>query len=86
MCGIIALQRGPGARRAIPASEIVDRLDATQARLDPSADPRAVAAAAAEALEALDRLLRATDGVPALVRDPWLATRTEPAASMRVPS
>ncbi len=82
MCGIIALQRGPGARRAIPASEIVDRLDAIQARLDPSADPRAVAAAAAEALEALDRLLRATDGVAALVRDPSLGTRIEAAGSV----
>ena len=77
MCGIIALQRGPGARRTIPASEILDRLDAVQASLDPSAEPLAAASSAADALEALDRFLRTTDGVAALVRDPSIGTRIE---------
>jgi glutamine---fructose-6-phosphate transaminase (isomerizing) len=77
VCGIIALQRGPGARRSIPAPEIVGRLDAVQAALDPSQAPLASATAAAEVLEALDRLLRSTDGVAALVRDPSIGTRIE---------
>src|SRR5690606_18172933 len=68
---------GPGARRSIPASDIVDRLDAVQAALDPSTEPLAAARAAAGALEALDRLLRSTDGVAALVRDPSVGTRIE---------
>jgi len=75
VCGIIALQRGPGARRAIPAPEILDRLDAVQAAIASGQPPRPAATAAAQILEELDRLLRTTDGVAALVRDSALGTR-----------
>ena len=37
MCGIIALVRGPGARRLLPASDIVDRLDRIQRAVDGAA-------------------------------------------------
>jgi len=75
VCGIIALLRGPGARRPIPASEILERLDALQAELAAGADPLGAAAGASAVLEDLDALLRSTDGVAALVRDGSLATR-----------
>jgi len=75
VCGIIALQRGPGARRPIPAAEILDRLDALQGELGPGADPIAAAIGAASVLEELDAVLRSTDGVALLVRDGSLATR-----------
>jgi len=75
VCGIIALLRGPGARRDLPPSDVLDRLDALQAVL---AGPDAVGAArtAAELLEELDELLRTPDGVALLVRDQGVATRT----------
>lgn len=76
MCGIIALQRGPGARRTIPTSAIVERLDAVHAALE-SSEPLAAASAAAGALEDLDGLLRTTDGVATLVRHRSVSTRVE---------
>jgi len=74
VCGIIALVRGPGARRSIPAADVTDRLDALQRAL---AEPDRVTAAtaAAVALAELDRLLRSTDGVALLVRDGGIGTR-----------
>src|SRR5690606_21096548 len=75
VCGIIALQRGPGSRRSIPPAEILDRLDALPELMAPGADPVASADAASALLEELDALLRSTDGVAVLVREPHLATR-----------
>jgi glucosamine--fructose-6-phosphate aminotransferase (isomerizing) len=75
VCGIIALLRGPGERRVLPASEVLDRLDAIQRGLLDGADRVVAADAAAEGLEALDRLLRDPDGVALLVREPAVATR-----------
>jgi glucosamine--fructose-6-phosphate aminotransferase (isomerizing) len=75
VCGIIALLRGPGARRPIPAAEILDRLDALQGELRTGAEPGAAATGAASVLEELDALLRSTDGVAVLVREGSLATR-----------
>jgi glucosamine--fructose-6-phosphate aminotransferase (isomerizing) len=75
VCGIIALVRGPGARRAIPASDVLDPLTAAQRALD-GPDPVEGAGRAAELLEELDQLLRSTDGVALLVRDREAATRT----------
>ena len=80
MCGIIALLRGPGERRTLPPSDVLDCLDDVQRHL---ADPAGVAAAARQAaahLEGLDALLRSTDGVALLVRERDLATRVEAAA------
>ena len=75
MCGIIALLRGPGARRELPASSVLTRLDDIQRRLS-EPDALDAARAAAEGLEELDALLRDMDGVALLVRDRDLATRT----------
>ncbi len=79
MCGIIALLRGPGPRRALPPTEVLDRLDAVQRHLRDTADLVAAAEAASAGLEDLDRLLRSTDGVALLVRDREVATRVEAA-------
>ncbi|MGK2949500.1 MAG: SIS domain-containing protein [Acidimicrobiales bacterium] len=76
MCGIIALLRGPGARVALPSSEILERFDAVQRALT-GPDSVEAASAAAELLEELDALLRAPDGVALLVRDRDLVTRLE---------
>ncbi|MEO6317585.1 MAG: SIS domain-containing protein [Acidimicrobiales bacterium] len=75
MCGIIALLRGPGARRVLPSSEVLDRLDAIQAALS-GRDAVATSVAAADLLEELDELLRTPDGVALLVRDRDLVTRS----------
>jgi glucosamine--fructose-6-phosphate aminotransferase (isomerizing) len=75
VCGIIALLRGPGARRALPAADVLDRLDAIQRGLLGSGDRVVAAEAAAAGLEDLDRLLRDPDGVALLVREPQVATR-----------
>ena len=81
MCGIIALLRGPGARRDLPPSEVLDRLGAVQRSLD-DVDPIASADAAAELLEELDELLRTPDGVALLVRDREVAARTAAVAAV----
>ncbi len=75
MCGIIALLRGPGARSSIPAADVLDRLDALQRSLGADGALLGAAEAASGVLEDLDRLLKRTDGVALLVRDPSLATR-----------
>jgi hypothetical protein len=68
VCGIIALLRGPGSRRSIPASDVLERLDALQGHFAPGGVALSAAEAAAALLEELDRLLRSTDGVALLVR------------------
>ena len=73
MCGIIALVRGPGARRLLPDADIVDRLDRVQRCLDGHTDVVATARDSAEALAALDGILRSGDGVARLVRDQAMA-------------
>jgi len=75
VCGIIALLRGPGDRRLIPAADVLDQLDALQRHLAPDVDPLVAAEKAAALLEDLDRLLGTTDGVALLVREPQVATR-----------
>ena len=75
MCGIIALLRGPGARRDLPSSDVLDRVEAAQHALT-DADVVAAASAAAELLEQLDQLLLTPDGVALLVRDRELTART----------
>ena len=75
MCGIIALLRGPGARRDLPPSDVLDRLGSVQGALE-GADPIAAARAAAGLLEELDELLRGPDGVALLVRNEDVAART----------
>ncbi|MEQ1786307.1 MAG: SIS domain-containing protein, partial [Acidimicrobiales bacterium] len=75
MCGIIALLRGPGARRDLPPSDVLDRLEAVQHAFD-DVDHVAAARAAAGLLEELDALLRGPDGVALLVRDGEVAART----------
>jgi len=49
VCGIIALLRGPGARRDLPPSDVLDRLGSVQRSLDES-DPFDAARAAATLL------------------------------------
>ena len=79
MCGIIALLRGPGARRSLSPSEVIERLDAVHRHLAEPGDVAVVAQRAAAVLEELDALLRTTDGVALLVRERELATRVEAA-------
>ena len=74
MCGIIALVRGPGARRELPASEVLAPLEAVREALT-GHDVVLAAGAAAGHLEALDQLLRTLDGVALLVRNRELTTR-----------
>jgi glucosamine--fructose-6-phosphate aminotransferase (isomerizing) len=80
VCGIIALLRGPGARRDLPPADLLDRLTAVQRSLD-GTDPVAAAQAASGLLEELDELLRGPDGVALLVRDRELAARTAAVAA-----
>lgn len=67
--------RGPGARRDLPPSDVLDRLEAVQGALA-GLDAVDAARAAAELLEDLDELLRTPDGVALLVRGREVATRT----------
>ncbi len=75
MCGIIAVLRGPGPRREPSPREVLDPLSAAVAALTEPRDLVEAANEAATHLEAVDRLLRGTDGVAALLRDPELASR-----------
>ncbi|MET0727828.1 MAG: SIS domain-containing protein [Acidimicrobiales bacterium] len=75
MCGIIALLRGPGARRSIPAADVLGRLDAVSRDLTGSPDHPGAVEQAAVGLEQLDQLLRETDGVALLVREPRVSAR-----------
>jgi hypothetical protein len=75
VCGIIALVRGPGARRLLPPSDIVDRLDRIQRAVDGAPDPIAGAVEVATLLADLDAVLRDIDGVALLVRDQETAIR-----------
>jgi glucosamine--fructose-6-phosphate aminotransferase (isomerizing) len=80
VCGIIAILRGPGARRDLASSTVLEALDGVQQALA-HADPVTAAAAAAGILEELDAVLRGPDGVALLVRDRELATRTAAATA-----
>jgi glucosamine--fructose-6-phosphate aminotransferase (isomerizing) len=79
VCGIIALLRGPGTRRALPASDVLDCVEAIQRNLLDADDLVAAALLAASGLEELDARLRTTDGVALLVRDREVATRLQAA-------
>jgi glucosamine--fructose-6-phosphate aminotransferase (isomerizing) len=81
VCGIIALLRGPGTRNLLPASAVLDRLDAVTRLLADAAGVVPAAEEAAQGLEDLDRLLRDPDGVALLVRDRDLATRVGAASA-----
>jgi glucosamine--fructose-6-phosphate aminotransferase (isomerizing) len=74
VCGIIALLRGPGARRDLPPADVLDRLEAVQRALEGPV-PIAAARAAAAGLEELDELLRSPDGTALLVRDRSVSAR-----------
>ena len=80
MCGIIALLRGPGARRELSPSDVLGPLDAALRLLD---DPDLLAAAegAAGHLEGLDAQLRRIDGVALLVRNRPVADRVAAAGA-----
>ncbi|MDQ2648316.1 MAG: SIS domain-containing protein [Actinomycetota bacterium] len=75
MCGIIALVRGPGPRRAVPTSDVTDRLDAIARGLDAGDDRVAAATAVTGLLADLDALLGSGDGIALLVRDREVVTR-----------
>ncbi len=75
MCGIIAIVRGPGVRRLLPATDVLDRFDALQRGLVPGGDLVVTAQAAAAALADIDAVLRTGDGVALLVRDRQTAIR-----------
>jgi glucosamine--fructose-6-phosphate aminotransferase (isomerizing) len=79
VCGIIALLRGPGPRRTLPATDVLDRVELILRHLHDRPDLVAAAQAAAAGLDELDRLLRSTDGVALLVRERDLTTRVEAA-------
>ena len=76
MCGIIAIVRGPGARRLLPASEVLDRLDVLQRAVTAGDDLVATARRTADGLRELDAVLRSGDGIALLVRDRDTAIRT----------
>ena len=75
MCGIIALVRGPGARRLLPDADILDRLDRIQRGVAGGAGLVATARAAVAELAELDAILRDIDGVALLVREQELVIR-----------
>jgi glucosamine--fructose-6-phosphate aminotransferase (isomerizing) len=75
VCGIIALVRGPGPRQAIPASDVIERLDAIARGLSGSSDRVRAAATVGGLLDELDELLGSGDGIALLVRDRDLVTR-----------
>ena len=75
MCGIIALVRGPGARRLLPDTDLLDRLDRVQRGLAGADGLVAAARATAQELDELDAVLRGIDGVALLVRDQDLEIR-----------
>jgi glucosamine--fructose-6-phosphate aminotransferase (isomerizing) len=75
VCGIIALVRGPGPRNVLPASDVLDRLDAIARGLTDGSDRVAVAEAVTAQLGELDRLLGSGDGIALLVRHRDVATR-----------
>jgi len=81
VCGIIALMRGPGDRLALPIDDVLGRVEAVRGHLRDAHDLVAAAQAAAAELEALDQLLRTTDGVALLVRERDIATRVEAAGA-----
>ncbi len=74
VCGIIALLRGPGARRLLPASDVLSRLDAIVGSLRVPHGQDAARTAALH-LEELDAVLRGMDGIALLVHDRDVATR-----------
>jgi glucosamine--fructose-6-phosphate aminotransferase (isomerizing) len=81
VCGIIGLLRGPGARRLLSASDVLDRFDAIQRGLGPDGDVAVMARGAAAALGELDAQLRVGDGVALLVREPEVAIRAAAACA-----
>ena len=74
MCGIIAVVQRSARRTPPTAAEVLAHLDEATGALAPDA---AAVDAAAAAVEAVDRLLRGTPGVRALVADGGLAADVE---------
>jgi glutamine---fructose-6-phosphate transaminase (isomerizing) len=81
VCGIIAVLRGPGARRSTQPSDILDPLQAALADLREPTDVAAAVGSAASRISHVDQLLRATDGVASLIRDRDLSARSEALAT-----
>jgi glutamine---fructose-6-phosphate transaminase (isomerizing) len=72
MCGIVAVVRRPARRRPPALEHLRQTLDEARAQLAvaaTAADPEAALLSAADALEGVDRALRGTPGVVALVGD-----------------
>ena len=76
MCGIIAVVRRRSTRSAPSSAELISLLDGAAATLGgPAAagDLGAAISGVAERVEAVDRLLRGTPGIVALLADQGLA-------------
>ncbi|HET6663526.1 MAG TPA: hypothetical protein VFG94_04680, partial [Acidimicrobiales bacterium] len=77
MCGIIAVLRPPGARRAPSADQVIGPLHDAAEALASDLPLVEACSRAAERLEASDARLRGTDGVWALVHDRRLLAEVE---------
>jgi glutamine---fructose-6-phosphate transaminase (isomerizing) len=77
VCGIIAVLRGPGARRTLVADDVVEPLREALGLLGAPGDVAGSAQAAAERLEGVDAALRGPTGVATLLRDRALAASVE---------
>jgi glutamine---fructose-6-phosphate transaminase (isomerizing) len=77
MCGIIAVVRRPGARSAPPSDLVVGPLHDAAAALAGGRPVAEACASAADLVEASDHLLRAPEGVWALVHDRRLMAEVE---------
>jgi glucosamine--fructose-6-phosphate aminotransferase (isomerizing) len=77
MCGIISVVRGPGARVALDPDAVTSPLHRAMAALAGSAPLADACSAAADEVEAVDDLLRATDGVATLIHDRRLLVEVE---------
>jgi glucosamine--fructose-6-phosphate aminotransferase (isomerizing) len=77
MCGIIAVVRRPGARRAPASSEVVGSLHEAVAELAADGPLAKLCMVAAELVEATDVRLRGAEGVWALVHDRRLLAEVE---------
>jgi glutamine---fructose-6-phosphate transaminase (isomerizing) len=77
MCGIISVVRGPGARVALDPDAVTSPLHRAVAALAGSAPLAEACDAAATEVEAVDELLRGTDGVGSLIHDRRLLVEVE---------
>jgi glutamine---fructose-6-phosphate transaminase (isomerizing) len=77
MCGIIAVVRRPGARVAPPPDDIAEPLHGAVAALAGGLPLAEACATAAQQVEQADAVLRATEGVWALVHDRRLLAEVE---------